>query len=447
MKSAIDYLMPMRMPTSGNLIVGCFLVYIVFGLPLIVANFAPGLPRLIAPACMLAVVGVFSQMETLRSVARVLSERRMPALLWRQLMQATMARLTIAWALLSVAAMVYARGSDLHLHLPAVPAALALCAATSLLCTLAPRHVRTLLSGAVPLALVLLIARTDGTIALMKALDTLGAPALAAICLGWLGLAAALARYWSGAPGPAALAEGPSRPWFKALSVQSRRISLITVDKPSRQQANGALGSSSNWALMLNLWVFLPRLWESDLHGSVRDLIGISGMLMLIALLACSLSALDLHWRTVLAPGGWRSGGIGLRLWLCNMGTLLATVIVYETLWSALHYVVDGYWLPFVAPSVIVAGVAKLGFAVAAAVMARALPAKAGWGVLIAGGIAMVFGVAWGLTGHRDSLFDTLPAQLLYLTALVAGTVVCVMAANRLWTTERLLKATRTRLK
>lgn len=440
---ALRYLVPLRRPALVAILLATFLVFWLCLLPARTVALPAGQRVLLVAACVLMAVFAGTQIGTLRTAAAVLTRRRAPEALWRNMMQAAMLQMALGWALLTAATGFFFIGAQGALHPLLAPAVLSLTGCAAMLCGLAPVRWRGYLELAVPLAVLVAYERLGGATPILDSLATLGSVPLAALGLLWPCAIALLARSWNRTGTAARWVEQtpPARP-FSGLRAQCRRISFVPWPG-ARGDDQARLGAATGW-----IWPFIcapgiPLLWNGASPLGVNDLIGTRGIPLSVMLVTCALPAIDVHWRTMLAPGKWRAGRIGLRLWSSTFVVYGLVLSLTELLIAVLGSVLAHQPLHAPEPMTLATGFAKLAFVTSAAVLVRALPRRVrGWVIGLA--IAAFIGWFYVLLRHYNLPWLATPtARMVYLCVLALGTPLCLIWANRVWRTETLLAAVR----
>ena len=440
---ALRYLVPLRRPTLVAILLSVFMVFWLCLLPARSVALPAGQRLLLVAACLLTAVFAAAQICTLRTAAAVLTRRRAPEALWRDMMHAAMLQMVFGWALLAAATGFFFIGVPEALHPLLAPAVLSLTGCTAMLCGLAPLRWRGYLQVAVPLAALVAYERTGGAAPILDSLAALGNVPLAALGLLWPCAIALLARSWN-RPGSAArwVEQAPAARAFARLRAQFRRISFVSWPG-ARGDDQARFGAATGW-----VWPFIcapgiPLLWNGASPLGLNDLIGTRGIPLSVMLVTCALPAIDVHWRTMLAPGKWRAGRIGLRLWASTFTVYGLVLSLIELMIAVLGSVLAHQPLHALDPMALAAGVAKLAFVTSAAVLVRALPRRErNWVVGLA--IAAFVGWFYVLLRHYDLPWIGTPAtSMVYLCVLTLATPLCLFWANRVWRTETLLAAVR----
>lgn len=439
---ALRYLVPLRRPTLVAILLSAFMVFWLCLLPARSVALPAGQRWLLIAACLLITAFAGEQISTLRTAAAVLTRRRAPEALWRNMMQAAMLQMALGWALLTAATDIFFIGAPGALHPLVVPAVLSLTGCTAMLCRLAPVRWRGHLELAVSLAALLAYINVGGA-PILDSLAALGNGPMAAMSLLWPCAIALLARSWS-RPGSAArwVEQAPATRPFSGLRAQIKRVSFVSWPG-ARSDDQAYFGAATGW-----VWPFIcapgiPLMWNGASPLGLSDLIGVRGIPLSVMLVTCALPAIDVHWRTMLAPGKWRSGRIGMRLWASTFLVYGAFLSLTEVAIAVLASVFAHQPLHAVEPMTLAAGVAKLAFVTSAAVLVRGLPRHVrSWVVGLA--IAAFVGWFYLLLRHQALPWLASPtASMVYLGVLTLGTPLCLFWANRVWRTETLLAAVR----
>lgn len=375
----------------------------------------------------------------LAQTAQVLAQRRVPETMWTD---SVALRLASVWAngiaLLVALSVQWALSADARAPVLAGAATLSLAACTGtlfstlrsgLLPRLSPRVTGGLALAFIPAFVFyghqLLIAATDCPAAVLLAL-TLCWPVM-----GW-----ALRRHWRvmpSLPAPAPTAAGTAHvpAWVVGLS---RRIPLHPM------QRGGVWKSSTVHGLQMGLAMLAVGMREGEALGdlvTVRHLLSLAGFLP-IALFAVSMR--DLHWRSMLLPGGVSRGSLALRIYMTTLqfaATTLLSVLVGVMLSD---YLLMGKSVANIQASlehwVILAMEVPLLAAVAVLLTALPLPHVTLWCSCIASVAVYIASLLAKLQTVPVKDIHTGPvygAAMLTLAGLV------MLLADRLWTPRRLL--------
>lgn len=161
-------------------------------------------------------------------------------------------------------------------------------------------------------------------------------------------------------------------------------------------------------------------------------------LLLAVAWIAGALVARDLHWRSLLQPGGLRRGNIGTYLWACTLSTqlaLCAVLAVAVLLWYRLGMggsweMIGAFMLRKISLPV------ELCFVTSVAVLLRAARGAGQWaGVIYVTFVALIAAPIF-LVGYMG--FDASVSFGAFAAGAVAGTGLMLLMANRFWTTRQL---------
>ena len=223
------------------------------------------------------------------------------------------------------------------------------------------------------------------------------------------------------------------------LAVQARRITILTWKKP----LIGEPEKSSGLWLVLNqvIIVSLPLIfmvnrpvWENGSLNTDRLLMS----LMMVVMVAGALVVHDLHWRSLLRPGGLKRGRIASWIWAATVIVQLCVFTVYAIALAAVARL--GLGTP---PEVILALVARnwtmlleLPFITAFAVLVRASPLAGKWTVIVFAGLLMAVMMMMLSLSPKQTMLHVPLAW--YAGASICLSAALVMLANRVWTIKRL---------
>jgi hypothetical protein len=193
---------------------------------------------------------------------------------------------------------------------------------------------------------------------------------------------------------------------------------------------------------------YLAIMQAYDL-GSNRAWGGNIGLMHLLALsffmaFVCnSLYCRDLHWRSLLAPGGIAKGRMGWHIAASTLTMFASAVLALAGIYMVLAWLIVG-----ISPLSTMKELWQFSSIACEAMflicLATALRGAKHWWLAVIGFYGVfafaVLGAAFGfqMNAHRlmSPWFHVGPG---YIAVLIAGSLISVLAANRLWTTQRLL--------
>lgn len=380
--------------------------------------------------------------EMVRSL-HVLGQLQAPHLFQRRLLIEKLVAIAMTWAFISL-------GTSAQLALPASHAAPA--SGAALVSLLACLGMLRILSRAdvvkLPLAGLLSVSPILLCIAALslymhRVLDWFGALpfAIHALCaLSFPALALTLRRRWN-TELPAYRWAEQVRPTAHWLATHTRRFTILGWKDPL--MGNAAF-SGDLWLifrqfnqLLLPFIIIIGRpIWENGTIGVFRLMMSVFTILTV----AGGVIVHDLHWRSLLQPGGLKRGRLGSSIWFSTFAAQLCIVALCTVAYALFASLALG-----AASDVIIGQVfsqwpllIELMLASGFAVLLRASRIVAILaGTAFAVGALVAIGVMLPLSGTKVVL--QVPLEWFIGTTLCA-TAAAVALANRLWTTRRLFQ-------
>jgi hypothetical protein len=240
---------------------------------------------------------------------------------------------------------------------------------------------------------------------------------------------------------------------WKKVKTYARRYTPLTNWIEVAVSGSNVTRRSVFQVMFWPLYLFLPAnmLTLSWGHGVPVWHVWVLGILAQLAsgFLACK----DLHWRKLLAPAGMRRGVLGWHIALSTAtatftgmliaaGAVVVVGAVVLTLFQGSFGSLD-LLLPYLA-RICIAPV-YLIFAISVATLIRGTEHANRWhlGLLALWCLAGTAGLVWGwINGAPLSVFEValFTADYSYVLALLVLSSLAVLASNRLWTVDKLLR-------
>jgi hypothetical protein len=392
---------------------------------------------LLLPAIGLMYWVASNKMYELTRAAAVLRQLSAPHLLWRDMCLAALRYTGFTWLFL-------ASGCSLQMALPASGVSAVAGAAIMSLVALAAlgrslsAMPRVLDIGLALLALPVLLLSPG---ALLAWFGNLPVVLLAGITVAFPVLLLLLARRWRSPPPrlgwePAVRAER----WVDVVRTQLNRFTMLPI---APLEANPSQAPSNFSRMLITALPVTVMLITSgtvfQVNGQI-DLVRFALLMTLALLLTTGLAVRDMHWRTLLAPGGLKRGRLGLHIWVSTMfvqGIVLLVGVLFAV--AVIRFTMNDPW-PVLERMLSVQALLPLeiAFATALAVTLRALPHFGLWGTATLVLVNIVVYLMWGLKAAEGPLLTT----NVYIGAMVAATVLLLLASNRLWTLRKLTRPT-----
>ena len=390
-------------------------------------------------ACVVQVLAMRFQGQSLGRSVVVLHMQRSPAALWRQWLRQWLLSVTRYWAILCVGIALLLAMPSSTMHWLAAPAVLSLLLCLSALSTLAhaglvPRRAGEGAEFAL-LALVLYVGTVVTFSPAPARIPALPMPVLALCALAWPALACWLAAYKAAALPPV---RGSQSPVLRRLRDACAR--WTGRYQPLGGWDNGIAVSSSErrgalvFAVLLNS-IFLIQL-APVAWGEWVGFSRIAVLMLICGFGSGSLLVRDLHWRTVLLPGTTPLRQLGTRILLSTMlfQSPLMLLFALGTLLSlsagaGLHSFAT-FGMPLL----------ELIFCTSLMTIVRSLAQRTQIAAYV--GVAAAIAMAYLLHAFKPDAtqwgWQIGPG---YALLLVAATGAALVVANRRWTPRRFLNA------
>lgn len=411
-----------------------------------------GIRNVFAGAVLLSVMTGAIQMKALGRAREFAAGQSMPETLWRSWMRTCIVETSVMWALTGAAmsALLAERGSTMPWPAGLATISAGLCIASA--CSLHRQSMISKSAGqmaqAIGVALILAVL-CFGAGRVLAAIAAWPLPVLMLMSISWPALAAGLLR-----TGPSQLAVVRSgqvaarKPLLARLDSQMRRYSPLDYSSgPLRRWAplRATTGARIGWLFNACFPVYIyfnslaPLGWNEE-----PDARHLTSLAALCLLMAPSLMARDLHWRSLLMPGGWRRGRIAtdifnatLKIQYASFGLAILGSVLYQRLLQVDRF---EHAITVMANHTMLLG--EVAFAIGAAVVIRALPrykqVMLAFGLLLGGCWLYVrFVVGYAHLSHWPA------GALMYTTLMALSTWLMLRLANRLWTPEKLMACAR----
>ena len=358
----------------------------------------------------------------------------------RRLLAEKLRVIVLAWAILATGTGLQMAMPESHAALMSGPALISLIASLAMLRALSGKGLLMAplanLLSALPILLCIAVLGLD----MHRLLDWFGALPFAvhaACTLSFPLFALTLHRRWSRVL--------PSYRWREKkpaagrwLAIQARRITILTWKKPlvsdpeTSSVPSLVLNQAASISLPFILMVNRP-LWENATLDYTRFML----TLMMAYIVAGALVVHDLHWRSLLRPGGLKRGRIASRIWAATVVAQLCVFTVYVIVLAAVARFGLGAPLDLILTHVARnwTMVFELPFITAIAVLVRTSPLAGKWPGIVLAALALKTMIVFALSPQQTALHMPL--------AWFAGASIClsaalVMLANRVWSINRL---------
>jgi hypothetical protein len=451
--------LPDRARNSSKILLALFGVCWVVLLPFTVSRTlgaTEGVAALLIWACIVIAIVTTRRIEALYDARRVLNVHRTPPALWQAWARETLARITGYWAVICAGLVVQMAlpGSATFWLTGLAIVSLVLCATV--------QRVRARIGLAAQAwkwaiditgaALVFCAISGPRFAGLGLWIHAVPVAVLLAGFLSWPAMAYLLLRQWRTTSGDdRRIARKPAATKTSVIITFLKRYSLLRWnDSISEAPLHGqqslvkrvlnTLGGEIYFYIIL--LQILPAHW-----GDSMSPLRLLGLYVLCLITASSLIVRDLHWRSLLLPGGMRRKRLGTHIFASTLTLqLMALPLV------ALIYFVASVALGTPARDALlqIAGAAVLPFEFAlTTALAVVLRATDKPGIAIAGIGPFVIGIAYALLarGAAGSAFLLTGPQWtigpVYVLVLAACTVILLWVANRVWTVEKLFRQLR----
>jgi hypothetical protein len=391
-------------------------------------------------ACAVQIVAVALQGQTLGRGVSVLQLQRAPAALWRAWLRQWLLSVTRYWAVLGAAIALVFLSSGSPAHWLAAPALLSLVLCVGIPAVLAragllPRRPGMALEAAA-LALVLYLVAASQLRSALDVFTTLPPLLLAPCALAWPVLAyRVMASKGDALRTVTGRQTNVLRRLRDAVARWAGRFQPLHLSAADRTAYPVDRRTLLVIAVMQNV-IFFAQLLPVR-AGDDATAVRLSRLALICAVCFNALLVRDLHWRSLLLPGGTQLRRLGTRIVLSTMA-FQAPMVLAIAVGSALMSRVSPWDFHILASVAI--PLAELAACTSLATMARALPPfpqkAAGAALLLAMAYAYVPG--WLKLDVPQLTWRVGPAYVLLLAAVAAG---AVAIGNRCWTPQRLLNA------
>lgn len=431
-----------------------FLAWIImmFAAANLASGASTGIRNVFAAAVLLSVMTGAIQMKALARAREFAAALSMPETLWRSWMRICIVETSVMWALTGAAmsALLAERGSTMPWPAGAALISAGLCIGSA--CSL---HWQSMISKsvggttqAIGVALILAVL-CFGAGRVLASIAAWPLPVLVLMSLSWPALAVRLLR-----TGPRQLAVFRSgqvaarKPLLARLDSQMRRYSPLDYSSgplPRWAPEHANAGVRIGWLFSASFPVYIyfnslaPLGWNEE--PDARHLMSLAALCLLMT---PSLMARDLHWRSLLMPGGWQRGRIAtgifnatLKIQYVAFGMAILISVLYQRLLQ-----VDRFEHTITAMANHTMLLGEVAFAIGAAVVIRALPRYKQFmlasGLLLGGCWLYVrFVVGYAHLSHWPA------GALMYASLMTLATWLMLRLANRLWTPEKLMACAR----
>jgi hypothetical protein len=397
------------------------------------------LDAMLVLVCTLQVLAVGLQGQALGRSVSVLQLQRAPALLWRVWLRQWLVSVTRYWAILGLTAMLPFLVAGSHTHWLAVPASLSLMLCAGALAVLAragllPRHLGTALETTVLALLAYLVAASKFS-ATLHAFTALPMPLLALCALAWPAMAYRILTTQGDA-----LRSVTGRQTDMLRRLRDAIARWFGRFQPLREQGTNAAypvdrRTMMALAVMQNFILFTQLLsveWGEDVPTN-----HMTRLALVCIMCSGALLVRDLHWRSLLLPGGTQLRHLGARIVLSTLAFQVPLALIVSLGGMVLSPPQE--FGPNLLASVAVP-VLELACCTSLMTMLRALPRRAQTCASLCLLIPMAYAYipAWLKLDVPQLTWRIGPAYALLLAAVTA---VAVTVANRCWTPQRLLNA------
>ncbi|MRV71216.1 hypothetical protein GJ700_05720 [Duganella sp. FT92W] len=430
-----------RLGKAGAWLVGILCASILFGLLVIgKSNSTSVLDAMVLVACIVQLLAVVFQGQALGRGVSVLQERRAPAALWQAWLRQWLLSVTRYWAVLSIAIalLMLTPGSPRHwLTAPAVLSLLLTICSTAVLARagLLPRRVGYAVE-AILLALLVVLATTHQLAHDLHRFAALPAWILAACALTWPAKAC-----WILHSQAEALRTVAGAPTNVLRGLRDAFLRWAGRYQPLRMMASDRTADQGNHRVLLvvaavqNLAFFtklIPVQW-----GEQATAIRMAQLAVVCGTCANALLVRDLHWRSLLLPGGTRLQRIGTRIVLSTMSFQAPLVVLVALGSMLLNSPIHLGWHSLASITI---PLLELACCTSLMTLLRTLPYRLQVGAILALLIPLLYAyvpawfklavpaVAWQIGAEYALLLATVSCAALFI-------------ANRRWTPKRLLEA------
>ena len=447
-------------PVRGRTLTYTLLIVMLFLWPLLmlasrhrVPEIANGIEIMLEAACLLiAAIGAL-QMKGLARAREVFRQQQMPDALWRSWVRACVVETSLIWAFLGATTSALLASPASPMPWPVGFALLSSCLCVGAIGMMS-RHAMLpkrldLLASAIGGALLLAAMWLNVGETIAWVARSVPWAVLALLTLTWPVLAGALIVTWRRLLGTQRGAPAAARSQLvAALDSQVRRYSPLDWNSSWawRQAPRHAAASTRfGWLVTVTMPVaiFIDSLWPLgwQQEPDARHLLSLA---FLSLIMTSALVARDLHWRSLLMPGGWRNTRIASDIFRSTLNTQYLAIAAVAIAYMLVQRLFNGIPIPtsleLVASHVLV--LAEVAFASSVALVIRALPRPTRFSAIAAAVLAGCWIYMRWVVGYA-ALSHWPAGGTLYAAALVAATFAILRLANRMWTTEKLLACAR----
>jgi hypothetical protein len=416
-----------------------------------------GIAALLVWACIVIAIVATRRIEALYDARRVLIAHRTPPALWQVWARETLTRITGYWAVICTGLLVQMAlpgSATFWLTGPAV-VSLVMCATVQ---RVRARNGITAqawkwaidITGA---ALVFCAISGPRFAALGDWISALPAAALLTCFLSWPAMACLLLRQWRTTSGDdRIIATKPVATKTSVIVSFIKRYSMLRWDDGIAKEYQSArqtlvtsvlntLGGEIFFYIML--LQILPARW-----GDSMSTLRLVGLYVLCLMTASNLMVRNLHWRSLLLPGGMRRKRLGTHIFASTLGLQLMALPFVALIYFAASVALG---TPPQEALLRIGGAAILPFELAlTTALAVALRASAKRRLIVIAGIGpVVIFYAYQLLAPRlagGPFLRMVPQWTVgpaYAFALTICTILLLWAANRMWTVEKLFSQLR----
>jgi hypothetical protein len=403
----------------------------------------------LAGTILLAVIGFFLTRD-LALTGRVFERRRLPTSLWRNWRNATLGELTLMAAFIGVLIAILLTspltpaGLAGGLAMLSIGLSLGVLAAVASASALPPLLRWVLIIGAALLQMTLMV---KGPTATLTSFSSLPLAISVALTLAWPAMATMLLAHWqSQVPDVIPPLQAVAKDSIRA-AVKRHLHRYVNVDWFANRPVSGNTATSGPGGVALSMVIgYNLFLRVTPMTWSEGPSVGQLGALVVLALMMTNMFvARDLHWRSLLAPGGLRQGHIASALF---GHTLLAHTLGIVAL-GFIAFGLDSVFspLPFRASIALLLDrsmmLFEIAFAVSCALLIRGRFDSLAGKFCVVGALVVLFILTLVCLIKRIDFAHLPPAGLLYAAIMAAATYLNVRLANRFWTIQHLVRGAR----
>ena len=381
----------------------------------------------------------FHRAAKLGEAARVLATARTPDALWQGWLRAFLRAQWLAWAIITTCATLMFVETDGSAKPGGVLLIYSLIATGSTAAPLAQRGLLHKAWGrAIPLAFVLLLGVAGpNSYRLLTHLPLLLQLALSA---AWPALAWHMYRHWRlHAPSAPNTFQAERQGSWNKVCAWYRRFKPVTTDPKSKYHQQFGFFQILPYLAIMQAYDLGPnQAWGGNI-----GLMHLFALTFFAAFVCNCLYCRDLHWRMLLAPNRLAKGKMGWHIAGSTLAIFASAVIALAVIYMVLAWLIIG-----ISPISTMKELSRFSSIVCEMVflicLATALRGARHWWLAVIGfyGVCAiaVLGMAFTFKINAHMLmtpwFHVGPG---YIAGLIAGSLVCILVANRLWTTQRLL--------